>query len=534
MRWLFLPLLCGLVMVATVPVPAQPKVLLLLPSPVPIAHPEAQEVFVAAFATLGSKGAHPWLVVTFHKESPSFQRAQREGKLPPEALTQPHEHAERLCVVEGAQGALWVRVTRAEGKVPRAIEAQLLVPSSARFASDIDDSPMTEEERQALRPLAPRTPTPEQVLALRLGRWLRELLSPPPESKPSESPPVSTADLKAVEALFKEGRWEEAVLLLNQLIAETPTDAALYLRLGQAYEEKQRWEDAFLEYRRAVQLQPDLWVGWKGIARTAVRRNRWQWVLEASRQLRKTPEKDPEILLWGARAAWTLADDAQRKGRDRDAESLRREASTFYTDLIAVSQDLDTLLEAAERLLAHKRTEAATLALTKAIAVMPNDPSVCERVLLLAGSLKRIDLAYQALQRCLSAQSPTLLSLAASRVALAAMDQEIVRLFERVRVDLAAFDGGKLTREDLLARLQKVNEEAEQLLRVAHALRFPMPLNRSHDRRLLGYELFLQATGLLLQWVEQPDDLTRRRAVVLYEFARSELEQAWSSTPRTR
>jgi hypothetical protein len=38
----------------------------------------------------------------------------------------------------------------------------------------------------------------------------------------------------------------------------------------------------------------------------------------------------------------------------------------------------------------------------------------------------------------------------------------------------------------------------------------------------------------LMQWVEQPDDLTRRRSVVLYEFARTELEQVWKEEQRLR
>jgi L-rhamnose mutarotase len=109
-----------------------------------------------------------------------------------------------------------------------------------------------------------------------------------------------------------------------------------------------------------------------------------------------------------------------------------------------------------------------------------------------------------------------------------------VKLFEQVRNSLASFDATKLTREDLMARLQKVNAEAEQLLKTAHALKAPEIFAKTHNRRLLSYELFLQATTLLMQWVEQPDDLTRRRSVVLYEFARTELEQVWKEEQRLR
>jgi len=120
------------------------------------------------------------------------------------------------------------------------------------------------------------------------------------------------------------------------------------------------------------------------------------------------------------------------------------------------------------------------------------------------------------------------------RIAVGVLDGEAVKLFEQVRNSLASFDATKLTREDLMARLQKVNAEAEQLLKTAHALKAPEIFAKTHNRRLLSYELFLQATTLLMQWVEQPDDLTRRRSVVLYEFARTELEQVWREEQRLR
>jgi L-rhamnose mutarotase len=120
------------------------------------------------------------------------------------------------------------------------------------------------------------------------------------------------------------------------------------------------------------------------------------------------------------------------------------------------------------------------------------------------------------------------------RIAVGVLDAKAVKLFEQVRNSLASFDATKLTREDLMARLQKVNAEAEQLLKTAHALKAPEIFAKTHNRRLLSYELFLQATTLLMQWVEQPDDLTRRRSVVLYEFARTELEQVWREEQRLR
>ncbi|MER3501155.1 MAG: hypothetical protein C4295_06695 [Candidatus Fervidibacterota bacterium] len=512
---------------------AQTAPLLLLPPPLPPVSAEAQETLTKALPLVWQKVFGKWTVVTFHRESPSLQRAKREGKLPPEALTKPYEHAERLCAIEGAKAALWVRVTRADGEMPQALEVRLLVPFDARFETDLTEMPVTEEERKRLRPFSPRPPAPEWVLALRLGQWLQETLTKPSETgaAPSEETP---SDLKGVEALLKEGKWDEAVLALSRLIAETPTDPALYLRLGQVYEGRGRWQDALLEYRRAVQLQPDLWEAWKGIARTARELNRNEMVLEAVRQLRKAPEVEPYFLLLGSRAATSLAEAAQRRGRDREAETFRKEAIELDAALLPLSDEPMTLLEVAERLLAHGRPSLAEKALIKLLPKLPANGSLQERVLRLTGTLKRFDLSYQVLTETAKTQPSLSLGTASFRIALAAMDAQAVRLFERVRDDLSAFDALKLSKDDLLARLQKVNADAEQLMRTAHALKPPSPFSRTYDRRLLSYELFLQATTLLLQWVEQPDDLTRRRAVVLFEFSRTELEQVWSEERRLR
>ena len=70
-----------------------------------------------------------------------------------------------------------------------------------------------------------------------------------------------------------------------------------------------------------------------------------------------------------------------------------------------------------------------------------------------------------------------------------AMDAETVRLYEAVRDALAALDKGLLKPEEFLQRLQGSNADADRLLKTA---------------------------------------LNRTRAVVLYDFARAELENVWA------
>jgi len=409
----------------------------------------------------------------------------------------------------------------------------LLFPVDARFETDISETPITDEERKVFRPISPRTPpTPEIVLAFRLGQWLSEQVKPALESEPTQA---TAPDLKVAKSLIAEGKWDEAVQTISRIIAVSPQDPNLYFLLGQAYEGQRKWEDALLEYRRVVQLQPDFLDAWKGIARVAAQRNRWDLVLTAVRQVRKGQESiEPIYLALGAKAATNLASTAWKQGRDKESEALQKEAIELDTLLIQTATEPAMVLEAAERFQTNRKWDLAADALAKLVSQLPLDLSLADRILRMAWVLRRSDLVYQFLLRIASTKEDWMPSRDVFRIAVGVLDAEAVKLFEQVRNNLASFDATKLTREDLMARLQKVNAEAEQLLKTAHALKAPEIFAKTHNRRLLSYELFLQATTLLMQWVEQPDDLTRRRSVVLYEFARTELEQVWREEQRLR
>ncbi|MCS7264499.1 MAG: tetratricopeptide repeat protein [Armatimonadetes bacterium] len=515
-----------LLFAAIIPVNSQSLTVLLLPSPSPPVSVEAQNNLLNSLPVVWQKVLGKLMVSTFHKDSPSIQRALREGKISPEVLANPYDHANELSAVEGAKAAFWVRVKKAENSKTQGIEAKMLVPKDLNFECDLEESPPTEEERKLLRPLYVKTsPPPELVIALRLGQWLYEQLKPIIDTEPVEQ--KISSDQKEAKALIVEGKWDEAIGLLSQMVSESPQDPNLYLLLGQAYEGRQSWEDALLEYRRAVYLQSDLWEAWKGIARMATRQKRWELALTAIRQLRKASEIEPNYLDIGARAATVLASEAQRRGRTKEAETFVKEASELDSILIQSTSDFYLILEAAERLQRNREFKLAIEALTKLVSQNPPDQIAAERVLKLAWVLRRSELTFPLLVTLASGKDKIAFSRDVFRIAASVLDTEIVKFFEQVRDSLSAFDAKKLARDDLLNLLKQIKSSAEQLLRIAYKIQATEPFVKTHNRRLLCYELFLQATELLTQWVEQTEDLIRRRAVVLYEFARNELEQAW-------
>lgn len=519
---------CLLLLLATViPSSSQSLTIILLPPPLPSVNDKSQNALTSALPMVWQKVLGKWEVVTFHRESPSLQRALREKIISPKVLFNPYEHAKDLCAAEGAKAAFWVRVKKVnEDLTPQEIEARLLSPLDVRFETNLAENPVTEEERKALRPISGKNPpAPHLVLTLRLGQWLLEQLKPFLDEV--EQTQQILGDMKTVNELMAGKRWNEAIQILSRMVTESPQDPNLYLLLGQAYEGKQKLEDALMEYRRAVYLQSDLWEAWKGVARVASQMGRWEITLMAVRQLRRMSEVEPHYLALGAKAATNLASSAQKRGREKEGETLRKEATELDSLLMQSTSDFSLILDATERLYGNQEFKLAAEALTKLVTQLPQDQSAAERVLRLAWMLRRFEIAFPFLVAFTSSKEKVTFGRDAFRFAVSVLDAESAKLFEQVRNSLFAFDSTKLTRDDLLNRLKQVNSSADQLLRIAHKIQAPEPFVKIHNRRLLCYELFLQATELLLQWVEQPDDLTRRRAVVLYEFARNELEQAW-------
>ncbi|GBC98970.1 hypothetical protein HRbin17_01491 [bacterium HR17] len=507
---------------------SQPSTVLMLPPLSPPVSATAQDALLAACRSLWER-QQKWVVVTFHRESPSLVRAVKEGRLPADALTRPLDHAVAVCAEEGAQVGMWLRVTRADDATPQAMEAMLLVPTAASFQADLQTQPITETERALLKPFqVAERQLAAWVLALRLGQWLQDRLAPPtPLSAPSA--PGADGD-QDVAALVAAEKWDDAVRRIDQLLQSNPNDPRLYWQLAVIYERQGRWEDATIEYRRALQLQSDLWEAWKGLARVAAKRERWDWVLEAVQRLQSAQRSDPLSLALGAQAAAVLAATARQRGRDREADAYQQLSLTLDEAVVQTADDPQLLLDAAQRLMTHQRLNVAARAIEKLMGVA--DAALLDQAVPLAVAAKRPDLAYRLLLARLRFKAPYAPSPEPMRVCGEALNAETVRLFEAVRDTLAAFDRRALNAAELQTQLRKVNADAEQLLKAAQNIRPPEAWAALYKRRLLAYELFLQATALLREWAETQDGLTRTRAVVLYDFARSELESVWAEERR--
>jgi Flp pilus assembly protein TadD len=120
-------------------------------------------------------------------------------------------------------------------------------------------------------------------------------------------------------ALRNSGRDEEGLLLLSQLVSETPTNSYLHRHLAYALMEKRQLDEAVAEYRKAVALDPkNAWIHFKlGFAL----RDKGQ-LDEAVAEYRQAIELDPKNAMAHANLGIALS----KKGQWDEAVAEFRQA----------------------------------------------------------------------------------------------------------------------------------------------------------------------------------------------------------------
>jgi tetratricopeptide (TPR) repeat protein len=69
--------------------------------------------------------------------------------------------------------------------------------------------------------------------------------------------PESTKAAKRALELFREEKWEEAIVEFSEVIAEDQTNALLYFYRGMSQEQKGNTTEALLDFQKAIELKPD-------------------------------------------------------------------------------------------------------------------------------------------------------------------------------------------------------------------------------------------------------------------------------------
>ncbi len=106
---------------------------------------------------------------------------------------------------------------------------------------------------------------------------------PPPSSEPGDSTQAAlpeaevdsqtpAADVEVAEVEAAETR--RALAELNERLAQRPDDVSLLVARGALLVDRQQWDEALADLRRAVRLAPDAWRAWEELGSLYWRRGR--------------------------------------------------------------------------------------------------------------------------------------------------------------------------------------------------------------------------------------------------------------------
>lgn len=132
------------------------------------------------------------------------------------------------------------------------------------------------------------------------------------------------ADAKKGAVLLKEGRTDEAIVILEQALQANPDIGAVHFNLGVAYQKKEMIQEARKEFQEAIRVQPDLGEAYLALGSSYLaERESDGTAIEA---LKKASELMPESYA----AFYNLGVSYANSGKYADAESAFRKATEIH------------------------------------------------------------------------------------------------------------------------------------------------------------------------------------------------------------
>ncbi|HID06453.1 MAG TPA: tetratricopeptide repeat protein [Armatimonadetes bacterium] len=545
---------------ANAPVTA-PQVLILLlePRAAPV-DDDAQEALVRNFKE-AIKTQLKGEVISFTPILPSIQRAMQEHRLTRRQVASPYEPSnfKHILRVLGASIGLWMRVAEVDEKAKRVddritqVEVHI-VPSRGEGSSELidieqlraeaqsalDDGKRAKKRMRSKKRRKRSSATHVQLFVTALIKRIQQAVATSPSGDDAGEETTDSSNLAdalaRARALAKQRKWEDAATIYRKLIRQNPDNTMLYIELGQLYENARRLTDAVLEYERATRVDPKCVEAWRRLAMLQYKRQRAIEALRAALTLIALAPDDSQHYFIAARAARLRAVQLSRVYAGWDVMELQRRAQEYYRKALELNpDDTNIVAEAVEYLIElHKRDEALKL-LRQHISRSKSTPRLLALCLTLLTGMNRYDEAYGVLKQALGdpAKEQLLKSLPFEPV-IKTLDSHWVQVFnETVRL-LENFAEGLISREDAQEELDWLSDDAERTAAIARKLTPPVAHRRSHEHRLLSYELFSQAVSVTLLYIESGDSLHLRRAYLLYENARAEWRTAQRLKPKRR
>lgn len=139
-----------------------------------------------------------------------------------------------------------------------------------------------------------------------------------------------SANLLAV-CLRQQRRFDEAIPLYRRLLAEVPTEGAIWGNLANALTDSLRWQEALVAHRRALAVMPEAADGWASYGRTLARLGRGPEARAALEKALALGHPHPGQVEWDICLSWLVEGDYARGWPlyDRRWSMARSEANPF-------------------------------------------------------------------------------------------------------------------------------------------------------------------------------------------------------------
>jgi len=98
---------------------------------------------------------------------------------------------------------------------------------------------------------------------------------------------ATQAAATAAQEAMKAGNWDDAITKFNDVIAKAPNCAECYFNIGEAHRQKQRFSEAEVAFKKAIELKPDSADAYTGLANIYNSQKKFDLAAEASQNASK-------------------------------------------------------------------------------------------------------------------------------------------------------------------------------------------------------------------------------------------------------
>lgn len=313
--------------------------------------------------------------------------------------------------------------------------------------------------------------------------------------QPAPQPPTATDYEISGDAHTKDGNLAQAIQDYSRAVSADPSNAALRIKLAEAYGRKGIYDQAYAELGRATMAGAD------------------QAAVDAA--------KDRIARIQSGEQAPVATDPAPPAPQPPTNGEPSTASLNAAADAVAKMVDGD-------RLWTRGQPDEAAEAYRQSIKLNPSDWRAHERLAVVDASMALFDESRRALEQLKVVQPKPSAAVIANRYDMLrkAFDKHFAGMLRQYQSDSAAFEKHEITRESYYTSIKSMAERLETMTQFLDAIPTPESKQSANLRRSLACGLMAQAATNLLDYLETNNTTSKANADVFVLQAEKETETA--------